>query len=67
VQNTKSALPSKADMCSTLGDVYYGPETDICSAAAFVRWAKMELEARWLSTTALSTPIVMLAARQQKS
>jgi len=32
-QTVMSALPLKADMCSALADVCFGPEADSCSAA----------------------------------
>jgi hypothetical protein len=33
VQQVMSALPPKADMCSALADVRFGPIADSCSAA----------------------------------
>jgi len=32
VQNGKSALPPKADMCSAIADVCFGPIADSCTA-----------------------------------
>jgi len=39
-----SALPLKADMCSALADVCFGPEADICAAKRDVRFVPIATE-----------------------
>ena len=47
VQNIMSALPPKADMCSALGHVRFGPKADIasCPSGGLLRLARYVLGA----------------------
>ena len=38
-----SALPPKADMCSALADVCYGPEADITTFDQLINWMSIAL------------------------